>query len=291
AGQHGLEIVHPSYRVLGEHDAGDLGDRLDPVYPSIEGVGAATLRKLIGHALDRLPEAPALELLPVDWLRGQGLPGLREALLAMHRPPRDADLAALAAGTHPAQRRLALEELLAHHLSLRRQRIALQAQAAPVLEGRALCGRLRASLPFALTGAQQRVFAQVCEDLAKPVPMLRLVQGDVGSGKTVVAALAAMVAVEGGRQAALMAPTELLAEQHLANLRAWLESLGGRIAWLAGKVTGRARRAALEAVADGSAQLVVGTHALMQEGVAFHDLALAIVDEQHRFGVHQRLAL
>jgi len=291
AGQHGLEIVHPSYRVLGEHDAGDLGDRLDPVYPSIEGVGAATLRKLIGHALDRLPEAAALELLPVDWLRGQGLPGLREALLAMHRPPRDADLAALAAGTHPAQRRLALEELLAHHLSLRRQRIALQAQAAPVLEGRALCGRLRASLPFALTGAQQRVFAQVCEDLAKPMPMLRLVQGDVGSGKTVVAALAAMVAVEGGRQAALMAPTELLAEQHLANLRAWLEPLGVRIAWLAGKVTGRARRAALEAVADGSAQLVVGTHALMQEGVAFHDLALAIVDEQHRFGVHQRLAL
>ncbi len=290
-GQHGLEIVHPSYRVLGDHDADDLGDRLDPVYPSIEGVGAATLRKLIGHALDRLPDAAALELLPRDWLREHRLPGLRDALLAMHRPPRGADIAALAAGTHPAQRRLALEELLAHHLSLRRQRIALQAQAAAVLEGRALAERLCASLPFALTGAQQRVFAQVREDLAKPVPMLRLVQGDVGSGKTVVAALAAMIAVEGGRQAALMAPTELLAEQHLANLRTWLAPLGVRIAWLAGKVTGRARAAALEQVADGSAQMVVGTHALMQEGVAFHDLALAIVDEQHRFGVHQRLAL
>ncbi|MGN7726209.1 ATP-dependent DNA helicase RecG [Luteimonas sp. 22616] len=289
-GQHGLEIVHPSYRVVGEHEAGALGDRLDPVYPAIEGIGPATLRKLISQALDRLPDAATLELLPRDWLAGE-LPGLREALLTMHRPPQDADVAALVAGTHPAQRRLALEELLAHHLSLRRQRIALQAHAAPVLEGQALAERLRASLPFALTGAQQRVFAQVREDLGKPVPMLRLVQGDVGSGKTVVAALAAMLAVEGGRQAALMAPTELLAEQHLTNLRTWLEPLGVRIAWLAGKVTGRARTAALAEVADGRAQVVVGTHALMQEGVAFHDLALAIVDEQHRFGVHQRLAL
>jgi len=290
-GQHGLEIVHPSYRVLGDHDAAELGDRLDPVYPSIEGIGAATLRKLIGHALDQLPAADALELLPADCQRELRLPGLREALLTMHRPPRDADVAALVAGTHPAQRRLALEELLAHHFSLRRQRIALQAQAASVLGGQALAGRLRASLPFALTGAQQRVFEQVRADLAKPVPMLRLVQGDVGSGKTVVAALAAMVAVEGGHQAALMAPTELLAEQHMANLRAWLEPLGIRLAWLAGKVTGRARAAALEQVADGTAQVVVGTHALMQEGVVFNDLALAIVDEQHRFGVHQRLAL
>ena len=290
-GQHGLEIVHPSYRVLGGQEDGELGDRLDPVYPSIEGIGAATLRKLIGHALDHLSEADAMELLPVDWLREHRLPGLHEALLAMHRPPRDADVAALVAGTHPAQRRLALEELLAHHFSLRRQRIALQAQAATVLDGQAMAGRLRASLPFALTGAQQRVFEQVRADLAKPVPMLRLVQGDVGSGKTVVAALAAMVAVEGGRQAALMAPTELLAEQHMANLRNWLEPLGVRLAWLAGKVTGRARSLALAQVADGTAQVVVGTHALMQEGVAFHDLALAIVDEQHRFGVHQRLAL
>nr|MBP9696753.1 ATP-dependent DNA helicase RecG [Thermomonas sp.] len=220
------------------------------------------------------------------------LPGLRDALVTLHRPPRDADVAALQAGLHPAQRRLALEELLAHQLSLRRQRIALQQLGARPLRGKgALVERLRASLPFALTGAQQRVYAQVRDDLAQPRPMLRLVQGDVGSGKTVVAAMAALLAVEAGRQAALMAPTELLAEQHLANLRGWLEPLGVRVCWLAGKVTGKARAQALAQVASGAAQVVVGTHALMQEGVAFHDLALAIVDEQHRFGVHQRLAL
>ena len=292
AGQHGLEIVHPSYRVLEESDAGELGEQLDPVYPAIEGIGPATLRKLIVQALDRLPDEASLELLPSEWLQGLGLPSLRTALLAMHRPARDADLAALAAGTHPAQRRLALEELLAHHLSLRRQRIALQRHRAPALKGQgALAKRLQDALPFELTGAQQRVFAQVRHDLAQPSPMLRLVQGDVGSGKTVVAALAAMLAVEAGKQAALAAPTELLAEQHLANLRAWLEPLGVRVAWLAGKVTGKARATVLADVASGAAQVVVGTHALMQEGVAFHDLALAIVDEQHRFGVHQRLAL
>ncbi len=290
-GQHGLEIVHPSYRVLDPraHDA--LADRLDPVYPAIEGVGPASLRRLIGLALDRLPDEGVLELLPPGLLEHLHLPSLRNALLAVHRPPADADLQALSAGTHPAQRRLAIEELLAHHLSLRRQRLAQQAHAAPALRKRALSRRLQAALPFELTGAQQRVFEQIRADLAQPRPMLRLVQGDVGSGKTVVAALAAMLAVEGGKQAALMAPTELLAEQHLANLRGWLEPLGIRVAWLAGKVTGRARGRVLEAVASGEAQVVVGTHALMQQGVAFHDLALAIVDEQHRFGVHQRLAL
>ena len=289
-GQHGLEIVHPSYRVL-EADE-DLGEVLDPVYPAVEGMGAVTLRRLIGLALDRLPGDEALELLPSGVLADLGLPTLREALLTVHRPPRDVDVGALLAGTHPAQRRLALEELLAHHLSLRRQRIALQQHAAAPLDGPGrLATRLRDALPFALTGAQRRVFEQVRVDLARPQPMLRLLQGDVGSGKTVVAALAAMLAVEHGWQAALMAPTELLASQHLANLRGWLEPLGIRVAWLAGKVTGRARAEALAAVADGSAQVVVGTHALMQEGVAFAGLALAIVDEQHRFGVHQRLAL
>jgi ATP-dependent DNA helicase RecG len=291
AGQQGLEIVHPSYRVLGDGEDA-LDDRLAPVYPAIEGIGPVSLRKLIAMALDRLPEEASLELLPGEALAGLGLPSLREALLTVHRPPRDADVAALLEGRHPAQRRLALEELLAHHLSLRRQRIALQRHAAPALAGDdGLAERLQAALPFALTGAQQRVFAQVRADLAQPRPMLRLVQGDVGSGKTVVAALAAMLAIGSGRQAALMAPTELLAEQHLANLRAWLEPLGVRVAWLAGKVTGKARATVLAEVASGAAQLVVGTHALMQEGVAFHDLALAIVDEQHRFGVHQRLAL
>jgi len=290
-GQHGLEMVHPSYRILGDGEHA-LGEGLDPVYPEIEGIGPANLRKLIGLALERLPDAETLELLPADVRDGLHLPGLREALLTLHRPPRDADVAALQVGLHPAQRRLALEELLAHQLSLRRQRIALQQQGAQVLRGKgALVKRLRASLPFALTGAQERVYAQLRDDLSQPKPMLRLVQGDVGSGKTVVAALAALLAVEAGKQAALMAPTELLAEQHLANLRGWLEPLGVRVCWLAGKVTGRARAQALQAVASGAAQVVVGTHALMQEGVAFHDLALAIVDEQHRFGVHQRLAL
>lgn len=290
-GQNGLEIVHPSYRMLDEDVDAELGSSLDPVYPAIEGIGPVSLRRLIGLALDRLPDEASLELLPRELRDGFKLPSLREALLTVHRPPQDADVAALIAGRHPAQRRLALEELLAHHLSLRRQRIAQQAHAAPVLRKTALAGRLRKALPFALTGAQQRVFDEIRADLAKPHPMLRLVQGDVGSGKTVVAALAAMQAVEAGKQAALMAPTELLAEQHLGNLRGWLEPLGVRVAWLAGKVTGRARAKVLEEVASGEAQMVVGTHALMQEGVAFRDLGLAIVDEQHRFGVHQRLAL
>ncbi len=291
-GQHGLEIVHPSYRVLGDDDDLALGDALDPVYPAVEGLGPATLRKLIGQALERLPVGDALELLPASLLAGLGLPSLRDALLTMHRPPRDADVAALALGTHPVQRRLAMEELLAHHLSLRRQRLALQQHRAPVLKGKGvLVKALVKALPFKLTGAQQRVFAQIREDIGKPSPMLRLVQGDVGSGKTVVAALAGMLAVEAGKQVALAAPTELLAEQHLVNLRAWLEPLGVRVAWLAGKVTGKARATVLAQVASGEAQVVVGTHALMQEAVTFHDLGLAIVDEQHRFGVHQRLAL
>ncbi len=292
AGQFGLEIVHPSYQILGQHEDAALGDSLDPVYPAVEGIGPATLRKLIGQALDRLPDDATLELLPSGWLEGVSLPSLRSALLTVHRPPPDADLSALAAGRHPAQRRLAIEELLAHHLSLRRQRMALQAHHAPSLRGGgALVERLRSSLPFALTGAQQRVFEQIRKDLAKAHPMLRLVQGDVGSGKTVVAALAAMLAVERGKQVALAAPTELLAEQHLNNLRGWLEPLGVRTAWLAGKVTGKARSKVLAEVASGEAQVVVGTHALMQDAVVFADLALAIVDEQHRFGVHQRLAL
>ncbi|WP_115562779.1 ATP-dependent DNA helicase RecG [Xanthomonas arboricola] len=291
-GQNGWEIVHPSYRVLAADEDAQLGDSLDPVYPVLEGVGPGTLRKFIGQALERLPPEAALELLPPHWLQDEHLPSLRTALLTMHRPPVNTDPQQLLAGGHPAQQRLALEELLAHQLSLRRQRIALQRFHAPVLPGNGtLVQRLRAALPFQLTGAQQRVFEQIAHDLAQPSPMLRLVQGDVGSGKTVVAALAAMLAVEQGKQVALAAPTELLAEQHLTNLRGWLEPLGVRIVWLAGKVTGKARAAAMAEVASGQAQVVVGTHALMQEAVVFHDLALAIIDEQHRFGVHQRLAL
>jgi ATP-dependent DNA helicase RecG len=295
AGQIGLEIVHPSYRVLGTGVEPGLSESLDPIYPAIDGVGPAVLRKLIAQALQRLPDGASMELLPADVFAGEPLcarlPSLREALMTLHRPPQGSDVPALLAGTHPAQRRLAIEELLAHHLSLRRQRIAMQSHGAPPLRKARLLDALRERLPFALTGAQARVLAEIRDDLARPVPMLRLVQGDVGSGKTVVAAMAALLAVEEGRQAALMAPTELLAEQHLANLRGWLEPLGVRVVWLAGKVTGKARDAVLADIASGAAQVVVGTHALMQEGVVFRDLALAIVDEQHRFGVHQRLAL
>jgi ATP-dependent DNA helicase RecG len=291
AGQHGLEIVHPSYRVLDAEPAA-LGEQLDPVYPAIEGIGPATLRRLIGLALDKLPDESALELLPQPLRAERQLPSLRASLLTVHRPPPDADVGRLLAGTHPAQRRLALEELLAHQLSLRRQRIALQQHRAVVcVNSQTLARRLLEALPFALTGAQQRVYAQLRDDLARAVPMQRLVQGDVGSGKTVVATLAALLAIEAGQQVALMAPTELLAEQHLTTVRGWLEPLGVQVTWLAGKVTGKARAAALMDVASGAAQLVVGTHALMQEGVRFRNLALAIVDEQHRFGVHQRLAL
>ncbi|GAB2662222.1 ATP-dependent DNA helicase RecG [Arenimonas aestuarii] len=291
-GQHGLEMVHPSYRLLADEAEAGPRDSLDPVYPAIEGLGPLSVARIVGEALKRLPGAAELELLPAGMRERLALPTLREALLTAHRPPPDADQALFAVGRHPAQRRLALEELLAHHLSLRRQRIALRAHGAmPVRPPGKLARSLRQRLAFTLTGAQQRVLDEVSHDMARPEPMLRLVQGDVGSGKTVVAALAAANAVEAGRQVALMAPTELLAEQHLGNFRAWLEPLGLRVAWLAGKVTGKARAAALEEIASGRAQVVVGTHALMQDSVAFASLALAIVDEQHRFGVHQRLAL
>ena len=289
---HGLEIVHPSYRFLAESDEGAMRDSLDPVYPVIEGVGPQTMSRLIAEALKRLPPAEELELLPVAVIRALDMPTLKEALLVAHRPPPDTDLLLFSSARHPALQRLAFEELLAHHLSLRRQRIALRAHGASAIKGRgALADSLRKGLPYSLTGAQRRVYDEVSADMRKPEPMLRLVQGDVGSGKTVVAALAALRAVEAGKQVALMAPTELLAEQHLINFRNWLEPLGIQVAWLAGKVTGKARTAALARIASGEGQVVVGTHALMQEGVVFKDLALAIVDEQHRFGVHQRLSL
>ncbi len=293
AGRNGLEIAHPSYSFLAD-DGGVSGlrDRLDPVYPAVEGVGPGALRRLIGLALERLPPSAELELLPPDVLRAHNLPSLRDALLTVHQPTADTDLLQLAAGIHPAQKRLALEELLAYQISLRRQRMAVRRLGArPIPANDELAAGLRRKLGFVPTAAQERVLGEIHADIARDEPMLRLLQGDVGSGKTVVAALAALRAVAAGRQVALMAPTELLAEQHLATFRGWLEPLGVAVAWLAGKLAARTRREALAAIADGSAQVVVGTHALMQEGVAFADLGLAIVDEQHRFGVHQRLAL
>ena len=291
-GRHGLEIAHPSYKFLVEGGPAELGDRLDPVYPAIEGIGAGSLRRLIGLALQRLPAADQIELLPDRALREQSLPNLRDALLAVHQPTADTDVRQLAAGIHPAQRRLALEELLAYQLSLRRQRMAVRRLGAHAIAANDdLANALRQRLGFALTKAQERVLREIHADMTRAEPMLRLLQGDVGSGKTAVAALAALRAVAVGRQVALMAPTELLAEQHLATFRAWLEPLDVAVVWLAGKLAARARREALAAIGDGRAQVVIGTHALMQQGVAFAHLGLAIVDEQHRFGVHQRLAL
>lgn len=290
-GGNGLEIVHPQYQRLAEDEISGVEASLTPIYPTTEGLGQKRLAGVVARALDRLPPVDELELIPADLLAPLGIADLRQALLTVHRPPPDVDRDLLAAGIHPAQRRLAFEELLAQNLILKRLRARIRSQTAPRLAG---AGRLRAALierlPFRLTGAQRRVDGEIQADLGRTQPMLRLVQGDVGSGKTIVAALAALGAVEAGQQAAVMAPTELLAEQHLRAFRGWLEPLGVTPVWLGGKVTGKARAAALEAVASGS-PLVIGTHALMQEGVRFARLGLAIIDEQHRFGVHQRLAL
>ncbi|ODU44563.1 ATP-dependent DNA helicase RecG [uncultured Aquimonas sp.] len=286
-----MEMVHPSYRRISESERGEVSERLDPVYPTVEGIGPARLAQLVHAAIDALPPSEEFELLPAGLRAELKLPDLGRALRFVHAPTVGTDLAALSDGRHPARRRLALEELLAHHLSLRRQRVDLRQQGAPPLRASGRLARsLRAHLPFALTDAQERVLGEVLQDLGASEPMLRLVQGDVGSGKTVVAAMAGLHAVEAGAQVALMAPTELLAEQHFNNFRGWLEPLGVEVVWLAGKVKGRARSAALARIAEG-AGVVVGTHALMQEGVAFAGLGLAIIDEQHRFGVHQRLAL
>ncbi|MFC5437376.1 ATP-dependent DNA helicase RecG [Rhodanobacter umsongensis] len=290
-GAQGLEMVHPNYQRLSGHEAAAVDELLSPVYPTTEGLGSKRLASVIGKALALLPPAEQLELIPPELCAEHGLTSLREALLYVHRPPPDAHLGQLTLGQHPAQQRLAFEELLTQHLSLKRMRAAVRSRRALELGGDgALRRQLLAGLPFQLTAAQHRVSAEIARDLARPRPMLRLVQGDVGSGKTVVAALAALMAVESGQQVALMAPTELLAEQHLRNFQHWLQPLGIQVEWLAGKVTGKPRKLALERVAAG-APVVIGTHALMQEGVAFARLGLVIVDEQHRFGVQQRLAL
>jgi len=290
-GAQGLEMVHPNYQRLHGSEPVPVDELLTPIYPTTEGLGPKRLAGVIGKALALLPPADQLELIPPPLCAEHGLTSLRDALLYVHRPPPDANLGQLTLGRHPAQQRLAFEELLTQHLSLKRLREAVRRRRAPRLGGDGvLRRRWLESLPFQPTGAQQRVGREVAKDLAVAKPMLRLVQGDVGSGKTVVAAQAALAAVESGWQVALMAPTELLAEQHLRNFRQWLQPLGIEVEWLAGKVTGKARKQALERVAGG-APVVIGTHALMQEGVEFSRLGLVIVDEQHRFGVQQRLSL
>ena len=319
-GSQGLEFVHPEYRALagrasagrasagrpsaGRPDAPDEAaqDHLTPIYPCTEGVTQGRLRLLVGMALDQTRAGEPRDLLPPTLL-GEApgvvapgadtpLPSLHEALDYLHRPPPDAPVEMLLAGRHPSQRRLAFEELLAHQLSLKllRQRIQSE-QSFHIKSGGALKSALLAALPFRMTQAQVRVLTEIERDLALEKPMLRLVQGDVGCGKTLVSAVAAAHAVEGGHQVALMAPTELLAEQHSQNFRRWFELLGIPTTLLSGRQTGKTRSNILKGLREGHAAIVIGTHALFQESVEFCSLALVIVDEQHRFGVHQRLSL
>ncbi|WP_250512172.1 ATP-dependent DNA helicase RecG [Caballeronia sp. INDeC2] len=292
----GMEMVHPAVRPV--DDDTPLPQALTPVYPSTAGISQAYLRKAIDSAISRvsLPE-----LLPEPIARAHlaplNVPGLLDAVKTLHHPRADSDETALIDGTHPAWTRIKFEELLAQQLSLKRAHEERRTRAAPAMPRRlpdddaSLVVRLLRALPFALTGAQQRVVGEIAGELTLAHPMQRLLQGDVGSGKTIVAALAAAQAIDAGYQAALMAPTEILAEQHARKLRGWLEPLGVTVAWLAGSLKAKEKRAAIEAAALGTANLVIGTHAIIQDAVEFARLGLVIVDEQHRFGVAQRLAL
>ncbi len=287
-----LEMVHPEYQYLREGEPLTVEDRLTAIYPVTEGLHQLTLRKLSDQALELLENGRLPELLPDSLLSRFRFSDLQAALRYVHRPPPDADLHALEAGTHLAQQRLAFEEMLAHHLSLRRIRErARRLRAEPLRGNMSALQQFIGSLPFALTAAQQRVIEELLHDLAQPHPMMRLVQGDVGSGKTVVAAAAAVQSVACGFQVVVMAPTELLAEQHFSNFAGWFKALGIEVGWLSGKVKGKARDSVLGDLADGKIHVAIGTHALFQEDVVFRRLGLVIIDEQHRFGVHQRLAL
>lgn len=290
-GPRGLEMLHPEYRVLQDTATeSPVAETLTPIYPTTEGLKQATWRNLTDAALSYLDRYAPDEYLPAELLRQPW--SLADALRYIHRPPPDAALTLLEEGKHPAQQRLILEELIAQQLSMYKLRSQGQQQQAVALAAPApLLQQFLAQLPFSPTGAQQRVVQDIQQDLAKPLPMLRLVQGDVGSGKTLVAALAALTVIGNGYQVALMAPTELLAEQHAINFQRWFEPLGIQLAWLGGKTKGKARQSTLDAMLSGAAQMIIGTHALFQQQVTFTKLALVIIDEQHRFGVHQRLAL
>ncbi len=296
-GKTGLEFYHPEYQIINTANPLALTGTLNPIYPTTDGLQQTRLRGLINQALEALDKQVLLhDWLPEPMCRNLGFQSLSESIRYLHQPPVGdslySNLQALALGQHPSQRRLAFEELLAHRLCLRRLRVQADQLQAPALgKNASLRAAFLRSLPFKLTTAQTRVSQEIAKDLANGSPMLRLLQGDVGSGKTIVAALAALQAVENGFQAAIMAPTEILAEQHFLNFTRWFEALGLRVGWLSGKVKGKKREVQLQTILDGSAQIVVGTHALFQEGVNFAKLGLIVIDEQHRFGVHQRLAL
>ncbi|MGZ9896971.1 ATP-dependent DNA helicase RecG [Shewanella gaetbuli] len=289
-GNHHLEIVHPEYKIIKQGESADLSETLTPIYPTTEGLKQASWIKLTDQALAKLQQGGLAELIPAN-LQPNNLT-LPQALAILHRPDKQVDPELLEQGQHPAQQRLIQEELLAHNLSMLQLRQKSQRDAAVTLplQGHFIEPFLN-QLPFSPTGAQQRVVDEINQDLNQAHPMMRLVQGDVGSGKTLVAAMAALQAIENGYQVAMMAPTELLAEQHAANFSQWFEPLGLTVGWLAGKLKGKAREKSLADIASGAAQMVIGTHAIFQEAVKFDRLALIIIDEQHRFGVHQRLGL
>jgi ATP-dependent DNA helicase RecG len=289
-GKYGFEIMHPEYKIIKPEQVSQMAESLTPVYPATEGVKQITLRKLTEQALTLLAKGGLAELLP-DGLYLQQV-GLVEALNLVHRPPPDVTLELLEQGKHPAQQRLVVEELLAHHLSVLKVRQQNAEQPSFIIKPAAkLLTGLSDSLAFQLTGAQQRVIQDIHKDLLQNRPMMRLIQGDVGSGKTLVAAMAALSAIGAGYQVAMMSPTELLAEQHLLNFQTWFTPLGIKVGWLAGKSKGKIREQTLSDLANGEIQMLLGTHAIFQEAVEYKTLALVIVDEQHRFGVHQRLAL
>ena len=290
-GRAGLELYHPEVSFIGD-ESPPLSDRLTPIYPATEGLSQQRLRSLITPALGRLKPGSINELIPDDFRLTQSQGSLEDALRYLHQPPRDARLDQLAAGEHLYQQRLAYEELLAHQISLQKLRLHNQRFKAPAFSKSPDAeAELLEVFGFSLTGAQKRVAKEVSLNLAKTRPMMRLVQGDVGSGKTVIAALAMLQVVTNGAQAALMCPTEILAEQHRDNLKVWFESLGIKVVYLSGRTKGKARESTLEMFANGQAQIVVGTHALFQKDVLFKELGLVVIDEQHRFGVNQRLAL
>ena len=289
-GRYMAEIHHPEYQIIRNNQPLALAETLTPIYSTTEGLKQASLRKMTEQALVVLQNVQVAELLPEQYNPHQY--SLKDALALLHRPPPSVSAEVLEKGEHPAQKRLIFEELLAHNLAMQQLRLGVKQQYAEPLSYKTdLKQRFLESLPFQPTNAQKRVTEDIERDLAQPSPMMRLVQGDVGSGKTLVAALAALTAIANGKQVALMAPTEILAEQHANNFANWLRPFGIEVGWLAGKVKGKARNAQLEAIKNGDVQMIIGTHALFQESVEFHDLALIIIDEQHRFGVHQRLTL
>lgn len=287
----GAEMVHPRYRVVGVDEP--VPEALTPVYGTTAGVSQIAIRRIIDRALDSLSQQTQFDdCVPPNIRARERLEPFRESVLALHHPEPSASLASLAERTHPAWRRIKFDELLSQQLAMKKARAARDAKSAPsMLPRHKITTKMLAALPFALTGAQKRAADKICADLIKTHPMQRLLQGDVGSGKTIVAALAAAQAIENGFQVAMMAPTEILAEQHFRKLSDLLTPIGVTVTWLTGSLRAKEKREAIAAIADGTTQLAIGTHALFQDGVSFANLGLAIIDEQHRFGVGQRLAL